>query len=167
MQSNCALLDEPPKRELEFSSAFALVYDDRVVTIFKADGSSSEFWPPLTKRSFVWAAIEMGYRHDNGGILRYGIEHDITHHWLADEMGWPHSYSIWGAAHAKPGNSDLPMEKWSDRVKYEEHMVNRLQKYINTGEKDDDYGCLDRTFGHALPRKALDLTLLLRPWLSR
>jgi hypothetical protein len=166
MQSKSAPPAEEPRQILEFDSAFVWVYERHVLTQFKEDGSTSDFYPPLYKRDFVFAAIEMGYPHDDRGILQYGIEHDLTHHWLAGAMGWPYSYSIWSAAHSK-GNSELPMEKWSQRIKDEEHLVNRLQKYVNTGQKDDDYGCLDRAFGDTLPSKAGDLIFLLRPWMTR
>jgi len=166
MQSRSEPPAEEPRQEVEFSAAFVCVYSRHVITRFKADGSISDFYPPLHKRDFVFAAIEMGYPHDDRGIMQYGIEHDLTHHWLAAEMGWPYSYSIWSAAHSK-GNSELPMDKWSQRIKDEEHLVNRLQRYVNTGEKDDDYGCLDGAFGKSLPSKAGDLILLLRPWITR
>jgi hypothetical protein len=167
MLSRLELPAEEPRQAVEFAAAFVWVYEKHIITQFKSDGSVSDFWPPLHKRDFAFAAIEMGYPLDNCGIMQYGIEHDLTHHWLAGAMGWPYSFSIWSAAHSKEGNSELPMDRWSQRIKDEEHLVNRMQRYINTGQKDDDYGCLDRAFGDTLPSKAGDLIFLLRPWLKR
>lgn len=153
-------------RVIEFRTASVRVFEDRVETTFKEDGSLNTFYPPIYKADFVWAGIEMGYPHSDAGIMRYGLEHDITHHWLADELGWPHSWSIWSAAHAKPDTLPKPGQKWSQRVADEEHLVNRLQKYINTGELDTDYGVLAGTFGDKLPQVAGRLLVLLRPWIT-
>lgn len=148
-------------RVVEFRACTATVYPDHVETRFREDGTVSLFYPPVTKPSFVAAATEMGYTDP----LQYGLEHDLAHHGVAEEMGWPHSYSIWSAAHgtaANPDGSDRPM---SPRVARDEHMTNRMQRYLNTGAKDDDYGCLDAAFGDRLPEFAGRLLRILRPWI--
>jgi hypothetical protein len=149
----------------EFRTAEAWVYHDHIVSVFREDRSKSEFRPPLRDRDFVFAAIEMGYPHSDRGIMQYGLEHDLTHHFVADELGWPHSWSIWSAAHST-WDPNKTAGKWSQRVADEEHLVNRLQKYVNTGQVDEDYGVLRGTFGSNLRDVAGRLVLILRPWLQ-
>lgn len=56
----------------------------------------------------------------------YALEHELTHHWLADRMGWNYSYSL----------RENPPTPWPQHVAWEEHLVNALQRLAVTGEQD-------------------------------
>jgi len=93
----------------------------------------------------------MGYLN----AMQYGLEHDLTHSWLAIRLGRPHSLVVWADAHGVP---QLPKQLYDD----EEHLVNRMQYYLNSGIEDEDFGVLRRTFGDQLPDVASKLWLFLR-----
>lgn len=67
---------------------------------------------------------------------------------------------VWWDAHGQP--DDPSTQGWRD---LEEHIVIRMQRFINTGERDEDYGVLEAHFGRDLPLVARDGLLLVRPWL--
>ncbi|WP_407529419.1 hypothetical protein [Methylobacterium oryzisoli] len=145
-------------RTLEFRTASLAIHEHDIITTFREDGSQSRMWPPIGEAWYQAIARNLGYTDP----LQYAREHEITHHWLADEMGWPHSWSLWSAAHGA-WDSSKPARPWSQRVKDEEHTVNSLQRYINTGEVDA-YGCLQAQWGDELPEAAGRLVALMRPW---
>lgn len=144
------------ERVIEFKSCTVIVCWTHVITYFREDESFSDFWPPISKASFIGAAHEMGYL----SVMQYGIEHDIMHALIAEECGWPHSWSVWSAAHGTTGPERSP-DEWSQRVRDEEHLVNRMQAYINTG-KLDGFGNLFGTFGDRLPDVACKFIKVLR-----
>jgi hypothetical protein len=144
-------------RELNFWSARVLVYQDHVESRFHEDDSVSLFYPPTQKAEFVEHSRYAGYVDPT----QFGLEHDILHHHVAELLGWERSHVVWWDAHGQPdepGNKDLR--------DYEEHIVMRLQRYINTGEKDDDYGVLEELWGFRLPSVAADALGVMRPWIS-
>lgn len=143
-------------RVLTWPNVCVLIYPDHVESRFSADASISRFFPPVGKEDFEWAARYAGYADS----FRFGIEHDILHHCVADRLGWQRSAVIWWDAHGQP---DDGMQSWRD---YEEHLVVRLQRFINTGERDIDHRCLDGAFGPHLSAVARNALLLMRPWLN-
>lgn len=145
-------------RVVEFKSATVEIHDHIIRTIFREDGSSADMWPPTGEAWYQDVARSMGYTD----ALLYAREHELVHHWLADHMGWPHSWSVWSQAHGT-WDSTKPNRPWSQRVADEEHIVNRLQRYLNTGEVDVDYGVLTGTWGERLPAVAVELMGVLRP----
>jgi len=148
-----------PTRTIEFRSCTVqIVPEIKAITTFKEDQSVSEFYPPVHDMQFVAAAHYAGYADP----MQHGLEHDIVHAWLADYMEWPHSWSVWSAAHhPQISTSNKP---WSQRVATEEHIVVHLQRFINTGRKDDEVGELDHVFSEDLRYQAYGLLKLLRPW---
>lgn len=83
----------------------------------------------------------------------YGIEHELTHHWLATRLGWPWSWSL----------HDNPPQPWPPHVAWEEHLVNRLQRYMMTG-KADEFNVLERVFAYNLWEASEALHEELRRW---
>jgi hypothetical protein len=84
----------------------------------------------------AWA----GYGDDVRG---YNLQHDLTHCWFAEVMGrrWCpvlHDPFLGPLAQAPQEHRDI------------EHMVNRLQRQMMTGEPDE-FGVLQRLFGGTLP----------------
>lgn len=148
-----------PGTSIQFRSCTVTVHADFIETRFNEDGSVSRFVPPLDEPDFQAAARYAGYGDDP---WRHAVEHDIAHAWLADALGWPHSWSVWSSAH---GTAHRPGRSWSQRVADEEHLVVSLQRYVNTGLKDDEHGVLDGRFGAQLPSVASSLMEAMRPWL--
>lgn len=128
-----------------------LLWHDHVTTRFP-DGAQSDHWPPVTDPTYIQTARLFGYTNP----LQYGLEHDLTHNWLAEFRGHDWSEVIRAAA---VGKRDPDKQQVYDD---EEHLVNRLQYYINTGRLDDDYGVLGAMFGSDLPFIAMRLWRFLR-----
>ena len=130
-----------------------------VRTVFETDGSESMFAPPCVdgqvEQFFIDAAHEMGY----SDLMRYAVEHELSHQIVALEQGQPHSPIVWAAAH-----EDLDSLSQGDK-EAEEHLVNRLQQFMNLGI-EDSYGCLREVFGSRLEKIAIRLLLTARPWLN-
>ena len=122
-----------------FSGAIVEVEREMVRSYF-VDGRENVFYlsglvdDAEYRRIATWA----GYGAD---WQRYGREHELTHHWLAGYRG--HSWSE--SLHDNP-----PMGAWPQSVADEEHLVNALQRFVMTGERDDDWGCLNGEFGRGL-----------------
>lgn len=128
----------------DFGSVFLKVFADHVDTIFIKDGAISSFWPMVERPDldeFVKYAKFFGYANP----MQYGREHDVIHSWLAKKLIKPFSRVVWCDAHK------ISQENFKRECEDEEHLVNRMQKYLNTGETDTDYGILVNTFGTHLP----------------
>lgn len=146
---------------MRFRTADVRIYPDRAETVFKEDGSRAVADVNRGDPDHVAASRYAGYGDDQYRML---IEHEIGHSFVADRMGWPHSWSLWSAAHGTGGIR--PMSEWSTRVKDEEHLVVSLQRYANTGLLDD-YGRLAAVFGDGLSAAAHSFLMSARPWLGR
>ncbi|UUP16753.1 hypothetical protein [Nitratireductor thuwali] len=157
-----------PKQGQTFSAPFEIVLrtatvwvlEDRVETVFSEDGSTAVATVDEGDPDHILASWHAGYGGDQHRML---IEHEIAHSFIADELGWPHSWSLWSAVHGS--GAKRPMGEWSPRVRDEEHLVVSLQRYVNTG-LEDVHGQLRTTFGDDLPKVAGRFVRLARPWLS-
>lgn len=139
-----------PSADVRLAVRVETRFRDGVVNRF--DGDSCALSP-----DFMRAVAFAGY---GTNWFQYVVEHELGHAWLATRMGWPHSWSLHGAATGEDGPyHGGPM---SERVAAEEHLVVRLQRYVNTGEVDEDYGVLADTFGDELPAIAGELRKLWR-----
>lgn len=145
---------------IEFRTATVSVLPDRVETAFREDGSVAVASVKWGDRDHIEASKHAGYGGDQHRML---VEHEIGHSFIADELGWPHSWSLWSAVHGS--GEKRPMERWSSRIRDEEHLVVSLQRYVNTGV-EDNYGRLRESFGNRLPRVAGCFVALARPWLE-
>jgi len=144
-------------RVLHFRNATVRVHSNHVETTFNGTGRVSRFFPPVGQPAFDAAARYAGYADS----LRFGLEHDILHHAVSDQVGWARSPVVWWNACGEP---DDPQTK--ELRDLEEHLVVRLQRYINTGEMDEEYGLLRQYFGEELAAFATSALLLCRPWLA-
>jgi hypothetical protein len=118
-----------------FKSCRLYIYNDGMaqmrhcLTEFN-DKTTSSAWPPWGEPEHVMASWHCGYGGDQWAMMR---EHEIAHHYLADVMGLPHSYSVWSHAHG----TGEPGKQFSQRVADEEHLVTSFQRWINTGQWDE------------------------------
>ena len=133
-------------------------HSNYIHTVYVKDRSECVFAPPLNQdgvieTDFLLAANEMGYSDP----MRYAVEHEIAHHITALERSLPHSVVVWKAAHNEPMTDDPECDQ-------EEHLANRLQLYMNTGELDS-HGLLEHHYGKRLPQIAVKLLMIARPWL--
>lgn len=117
------------------------VHDGYTRTVFHEDSSVNELhvYNLANEEWYLKICEDHGYGRD---WRRYSIEHDLTHHWLADFLGEPYSEAIWLGAHGV----SIPQEKWHWSLSHEEHLVNSLQRYVRTGEVDA-WDWLHRKFG--------------------
>lgn len=139
----------------DFGTTYVRVFNNHVDTVFKEDGAVSSFWPMVERPErveFVRCAKMFGYVDP----MQYGREHDVIHSWLAEKMGKLFSRVVWCDAH-KVDRKDFQRE-----CDDEEHLVNRMQRYLNVGELDVDYGILANTFGTHLPEVGASLWKDLR-----
>lgn len=146
--------------DIGFRTAAVAVRPEGVETRFREDGSvaaASVHWGDPDHIAASWLA---GYGGDQYRML---VEHEIGHSFIADELGWPHSWSLWSAVHGS--GEQRPMEEWSGRVRDEEHLVVSLQRFVNTGCKDRE-GRLEAVFGPRLPHVARQFVAVARPWLG-
>jgi hypothetical protein len=136
---------------LKFGNVALTCFSDHVETRF-VDGTRSLFYPPVDSEDFCKIALQFGYPD----TMQYGIEHDVTHSWVATVRGFPYSEVVWADAHG--GRRDKSARIYDD----DEHIVNRVLFYINTGKVDDDFGMLRHVFGNALAQYGQQLWYLLR-----
>lgn len=107
---------------------------DLFVHVFP-DGTTNHFHLSAMDGNAGYADIARwaGYGDD---WRRYGLEHELGHHFIADTANQPWSYSV----HDNPPTIDAP------HVAREEHVVNELQRWSN-GIRDDPYGQLRDVLG--------------------
>jgi hypothetical protein len=96
----------------------------------------------MDTRRYVNIARWAGYALDrfDADWRAYAVHHDLTHHFLADWMRWPHSWSL---------HDNIPEADWPAHVHWEEHLVNALQRHARCGE-GDELGHLDHLLGDRL-----------------
>lgn len=133
---------------IQFRTATVEFHDGIMVSTF-SDGKRNRYDPSWAKDDQEYQDIAKwaGY---GGDWQRYGIEHDLTHHWLADRLGWAWSWSL----------HENRRQPWPDHIAWEEHVVNRLQRYARTGEPDE-HGVLQAMFGGDLEGNVEDLRRIL------
>lgn len=107
-----------------FRTASVLAFEGKLLHLF-ADGRANCFDVGSAvdaeyRRIASWAGYGSDYR-------AYGVEHELTHHWIADRLGWKWSWSL----------HDNPPMPWPDNVAWEEHLVNRWQRWCRARQVDD------------------------------
>lgn len=154
----------------EFPAVWVHAWSDCVHIVHRADGSSSIFAPPRIEGNrydpaFCSAAHEMGY----SDIMRYAVEHELSHQHVSLALGRTCSWVVWDDAHKADKVEGQEPPEWADAWPYrpqdEEHLVNRFQRFVNLGI-DDQEGCLRALFGDRLEEMAREFVKLARPWLQ-
>lgn len=133
-------------RTLTFRTAAMVMTADHTVSVFPDGRVNTMHLPSVDAPDYHAIAAWAGYGAD---WRRYNREHDATHHWLADRLGWR-----WSACLHDP--EPVGIGEASQAHKDEEHIVNRLQRQVRTDE-DDEYGQVQRLFGDGLPGALDDL----------
>lgn len=141
-------------------TAVVTVLRNRAETRFTEDGTVAVADVDLGDADHIAASRHAGYGDDQHRML---VEHELGHSYVADLMGWPHSWSVWSAVHGS--GEKRPMSEWSRRVRDEEHLVVSLQAFVNTGV-EDPYGKLREAFGDQLPAVVQGFISLARPWIG-
>lgn len=129
--------------------AVTMIIGEQVNTSVFADGKVNQMWVHEPTDGGA-AAREFGYGDQWWTFI---TEHDLAHHFVADRLGWPHSYAI----HDAP---PVPLAEAPAEVQHDEHMANRMLALINLGQPDP-HGCLQAEFGDRLDAAAFDLAKLL------
>jgi len=105
----------------------AVVISRGIITATFADGAINEFnthW--LDRPEYREIAQDKGYGED---FKLYALEHELTHHFVADNLGWRWSWAVHDNIH-------YPVDAMPEHIAWEEHIVNHLQKLMRTGEND-------------------------------
>lgn len=143
----------------QLAGATIVVYTEQIDTIYPDCVSS--FHPPVDKADFAHAAGLAGYDWGREGRMRYGIEHDLAHHFLAakrvvDATAEGYSRVVYAAARSEKRGTDnqLPVDRWAEWAKREEWIVNQFQRYTNDGNCDDTFLKLFEKD----PQRLIDLT---------
>jgi hypothetical protein len=134
----------------------------RVKTTF-FDGHSSTFVPKLCDSRLKAASEALGYgtRYE-----RFGVDHEMTHHFVALSLQWPCSSIIWQSAHRGKRHPLWRKDKeWPYTGWDEEHLVNRLMVYTQRGTPDPE-NIIHDVWGDRLPKVAAHLAAWLKPWLA-
>lgn len=120
-----------------FRTASVEVGEHEIVATF-SDGKVNRFGLAWMENDEEYRRIARwaGYGDD---WRRYGVEHELTHHWLADKLNWRWSWSL---------HSDVP-QPWPEHIAWEEHLVNALQRQM-MAKQPDRFGQLQGLFGSAL-----------------
>lgn len=145
---------------MEFRACTVRVCSGYVETVFREDGSVARADVPWGDNDHIASCWTAGY---GGDQWRMVVEHEAAHAFLADELGLPHSWSVWAAAHGSGGKTADSL--WPQRVRDEEHLVVSLQRYVNCGVRDS-FDKLGQTFGACLPDVARRFATKVRPWLG-
>lgn len=94
--------------------------------------------------SLIWAMSNEEYRdvakwagYDDPRL--YALEHDVTHHALAHHLRWTWSRAL------HDGDPTKPLDEADEVIRWEEHVVNRLQRYARTGLLDE-FGVIHHLF---------------------
>jgi hypothetical protein len=133
----------------KFKTAAVTISEGIVTAIFN-DGTVNEFnthW--LDRPEYRQIALEHGFGDD---WRFYAYTHEITHHWVADRLGWEWSWAVHDNVHYE-------MDKMPAHIAWEEHLVNKLQRFIMTG-KPDEHGVLYAVLGNLSQGDHIELGLL-------
>lgn len=136
-------------QKINFRTAAVTIHEGIVTAIFD-DGKRNEMntnWLDLPWYRQI--AKDHGFGDD---WQYYALTHELTHHWLADRLAWNWSWAIHDDDHHE-------MDQMPSHIAWEEHIVNKLQRFIMQ-DKLDDENVLRSVFGDALPDIRLELALL-------
>ena len=135
--------------QINFKTAAFTISEGIVTAIFR-DGKVNEFnthW--LDRPEYRQIARDHGFGED---WRFYALTHELTHHWLADRLGWEWSWAIHDDEHHA-------LDAMPAHIAWEEHIVNRLQRFIMTGQRDE-HGVLYAVLGNLTQAEHIELQLL-------
>ena len=133
---------------VKFRTATVDFYQDSIVSTFN-DGKTNSFaliWNNTPEYRQI--ASDMGYGDD---WYRYGQEHELAHHFIADNLGWAYSWAL-RPFKGKPG-------PWPDHIAWEEHIVNKFQRFCRT-RAEDEFKVLHLVLRADLEQKAVEFQTL-------
>jgi hypothetical protein len=116
-----------------FRTALVVIYGDTFTATFQ-DGCQNRFCLAAMEDDAEYRRIAEWARYGDEW-RRYGAEHELTHHWLADRLGWEWSWSLHDNLH----------QPWPAHTAWQGHIVNSLQRLICAGEPDE-HGVLPALF---------------------
>jgi hypothetical protein len=120
---------------IKFRTAIVTIDGDKMLSTFK-DGTENSFdlgWV-MNDAEYRGIAEKMGYFCPRA----YAIEHDLGHHFMADNLAWDYSWAL----HT---NTWFP-EPWPNHIAWEEHLVKSFQRYVTMGVVDKER-VLEHVFG--------------------
>lgn len=134
--------------KFDFRTA-AVTIEEGIVTAIFSDGKVNEFNTHWADRgNYRDIARDMGFRDD---WQHYALTHELTHHWVADRLGWNWSWAVHDDIHYE---GEMPAH-----IAWEEHIVNKLQRLVMSGQ-EDEHGVLQALFEPNLRNVQLELAAL-------
>lgn len=94
-----------------------------------SDGVRNQFWLPGRPKDYAEIAETYGYTDKD----RYAFEHELAHHFIADNLGMKWSWSVHDGASFE--NRPTPAQ-WANHIAWEENIVNAFQHYCIDGTRD-------------------------------
>ena len=118
----------PTSIRVKFRTALVELDEWNIWATFE-DGFKNQFWLPGVSSDYANIALDYGYDDKR----RYAYEHELAHHFLADNLGMKYSWSV----HDGASFEDRPDPKdWPNHVAWEENLVNAFQAHAHAGMKD-------------------------------
>lgn len=111
---------------VQFRTAFVEMDEWNIFSTFN-DGKKNHFYIP------AGTSIETANLYGYTDLTRYTLEHELCHHFIADNLGWKWSWSIHSSAGKIGSDFKGP---WPNHIEWEENLVNAFQNYCHTGTRD-------------------------------
>lgn len=115
---------------IDFKTCYLHLDNHYCNTVFP-DGLSCAATTSLEVPEQVASARAMGYPVTHEGLAKMLCEHEISHHFVAQQLGEPYSFVISSLAHSKW--AELSPEA-QQKILHEESVTGAWQTYWNTGE---------------------------------
>lgn len=112
---------------VKFRTATVEFAKDKIVATFN-DGKVNILHHWEFNDENIQVAKQYGYNDP----FRYMLEHELAHHFIADNLGMKHSWCLYTGADEGP----TPHETWPNHIAWEENLVNALQHYAQKGKRD-------------------------------
>lgn len=93
------------------------------------DGKVNEFY--IGYKDSDYKEIAKSYGYDDP--VRYAQEHELAHHFIADNLGWKYSWSLHSSAGKNASNFK---GEWPNHIGWEENIVNAFQHFCVDGTRD-------------------------------
>jgi hypothetical protein len=125
--------------KVQYRTALVEIDEWNIFATFN-DGQVNQFYIPCIYDKPEYSDIAKKYGYDD--INRYCIEHELAHHFIADNLAWKWSWSVHSSA--GKASSDFPVS-WPNHIEWEENLVNAFQAYYKANI-EDEWGTLHLVF---------------------
>lgn len=125
---------------VQYRTALVEINEYNIFATFN-DAKVNQFYIPSIYQNPEYPDIAKKYGYED--IKRYCIEHELAHHFIADNLAWKWSWSV----HSSAGKTGFA-STWPNHIEWEENLVNAFQAY-NKANIEDEWGTLHLVFSEA------------------